>query len=221
MAFLFLVVLILFLVAPSSWAITTVSVPSGPPAPILSKSALTTFKKKDPKNNKNVFLTQQPPFVPTLSTRGGGSTKNPKKNAIKLGESLHLRQLAATAIDAVLSTTRCLLPPLVQVGKAVVSFYRTLSIDAIIAQFGLVMCFCGGCYPSLIAAIQAAQVCGLPRMLTACRDLVDEAIVAVDATKGQWKREKNPGKAFSEVSRIVLQSVDPMKVCAQYLAEDL
>jgi len=131
-------------------------------------------------------------------------------------------QVLKSAISVTLATLRVLLPPTVAAVRTIIAFYRRLPIDLVIAQAGLCLCLCGGSYPTLVAAVQAAQTCGLPRMLAALNDLVDEALVAVEATQGKlWRADASYAQVVADVTGIVLQSVDPIKVGARLLCSVL
>jgi hypothetical protein len=123
------------------------------------------------------------------------------------------QKIVAAVVHAITATARTCLPPIVGVVRAVVTFYRILPKDALIAQIGLVYCFCGGCYPTLFAAVQAAQHCGIQSMLRALSDLTDQAVLAVEATKEKINYEaKSVHEIFMQTTMVVMQSVDPMKV---------
>mmetsp|Transcript_12468 Transcript_12468/g.18299 ORF Transcript_12468/g.18299 Transcript_12468/m.18299 type:complete len:380 (+) Transcript_12468:24-1163(+) len=109
-------------------------------------------------------------------------------------------------------TTICL-PPFVAAVRSIITFYRSLPKDILIAQIGLVYCFCGGSYPLLFAAIQAARVTGLQDMLSALSDLADEATIAVEATKKEIQYEATSFQdAVSKTTLVVMKAVDPAKI---------
>eukprot|EP00548_Thalassiothrix_antarctica_P007873 CAMPEP_0194137456 /NCGR_PEP_ID=MMETSP0152-20130528/7346_1 /TAXON_ID=1049557 /ORGANISM="Thalassiothrix antarctica, Strain L6-D1" /LENGTH=259 /DNA_ID=CAMNT_0038834483 /DNA_START=346 /DNA_END=1125 /DNA_ORIENTATION=+ len=86
-------------------------------------------------------------------------------------------------------------------------------MDGIIAQIGLVYCFCGGSYPTLFAAIQAARISGLQDVQKAVSDLVDEAMIAVDAAKEEIKdTAKSARDIFSKTTTVVMKNIDPVKI---------
>ncbi len=63
-------------------------------------------------------------------------------------------------MQILLTTGRIVLPPTVAAVRAVVAFYAVLPMDVLLAQAGLVYCFDGGHFPTLFAALQAAEHCG-------------------------------------------------------------
>jgi hypothetical protein len=83
-----------------------------------------------------------------------------------------------------------------------------------------VYCFAGGYFPTLFAAVQAAQHCGLDVMIAAVNELADEAVAAIRAcnfqpTKGFFPDGEARMKAheiFTQKTKIVLATIDPMKI---------
>jgi hypothetical protein len=131
-----------------------------------------------------------------------------------------LDRIVAFLVRGVTVTVQRVLPPLVGVVKSVLVTYRLLPQDALIAQVGMVYCCCGGCYPTLFAAVQAARNCGAEPMIRAIRDLTDQAIVAVEATAAETasshqdhdQGRQSAREIFFQTTRIVMRSVDPVKV---------
>lgn len=107
------------------------------------------------------------------------------------------------------------LPPLFAAVRSITCFYRSLPKDALIAQIGLVYCFCGGCYPLLFAAIQAAKVAGLQDMLSALSDLIDEATIAAQTAKKENQYETTSFQdTISKTTVVVMKAIDPVKINA-------
>lgn len=143
-----------------------------------------------------------------LHLRGGGYSE-----AAAVVGNVPYQKIIEAIVTAVTTTVKTCLPPVVAATRTVAAFYRTLPKDAIVAQIGLVYCFCGGCYPALFAAVQAAQVCGLQRMIGALGDLTDEAVNAVDAASTRIKKQtQSTREMFSEMTLVVMKSVDPAKI---------
>lgn len=128
-------------------------------------------------------------------------------------------------LQIITTTFRTILPPLVMTVRAIVDFYRILPMDAIVAQIGLIYAFAGGYYPTLFAAVQAAQHCGYQNMITAIQVLVDEATTAMQACdfssipftantpqqQAQFHR-KRAREIFTEKTKIVLATIDPVRI---------
>jgi hypothetical protein len=170
----------------------------------LSKTTLTKF-------GKPAFIASSPlsnEIDMCLHLRGGGYSE-----AAAVVGNVPYQKIIETIVTAVTTTVKMCLPPVVAATRTVAAFYRNLPKDAIVAQVGLVYCFCGGCYPALFAAVQAAQVCGLQRMIGALGDLTDEAVIAVDAASNRInKQTQSTREMFSEMTLVVMKSVDPTKV---------
>ena len=128
-------------------------------------------------------------------------------------------------LQIITTTCRTLLPPIVTTVRTIVDFYRILPMDAIIAQIGLIYAFAGGYYPTLFAAVQAAQHCGYQNMITAIQVLVDEATTALQAcdfsssikftssTQPQAPfNRKRAREIFTEKTKIVLATIDPVRI---------
>ena len=125
-----------------------------------------------------------------------------------------LDQVVRALLDMFTSCVRVVLPPIVACAKAIIAFYRTLPMDAIIAQTGLVYAFAGGYYPVLFATLNAAQHSGWQTMLRALQDLTEEAQVGLEAaTKAQPQDPSLTAKqVFRQKTMVVLASVDPVKI---------
>lgn len=128
-------------------------------------------------------------------------------------------QVFRVLIETLSTVAVFVLPPVTAITKIIAKFYRALPQDAIIAQAGLVYCFAGGYYPALFAAVQAAQRSGLTVMLDATRDLVEEGTKAIDAVVVMYGSGSNsydetwtPHQRFGRTTRMVLASVDPVKI---------
>lgn len=147
-----------------------------------------------------------------------GSSMHTKRDhlAPRCGGQGGLGAVEKTAAKIVGILTTCVttcLPPIVAIVRAVVAVYRVLPTDAIIAQVGLVYCFAGGYYPALFAALQAAQQCGWKQMIRAIQDLSEEALNAVAAMERTAKKaEQNAREIFTEATKVVLATVNPVKI---------
>jgi hypothetical protein len=129
-------------------------------------------------------------------------------------------------LQIVTTVFRTVLPPIVTTIRTIVDFYRILPIDAILAQIGLIYAFAGGYYPTLFAAVQAAQHCGYQNMITAIQVLVDEATTAIQAcdfssikftfhSQQQEQTQFNRKRAreiFTKKTKIVLATIDPVRI---------
>jgi len=150
-------------------------------------------------------------------------SKNLKETNVKIDKALVTRggqegstdalvRLVGTVTQVLISCGRAVLPPAAALIKGIVSFYRALPIDAIIAQIGLVYCFAGGYYPTLFSSLQAAQYCGWRIVVDAITDLLEEANKVIDATADLSFDDLGRKEFFLQQTNIVLKTVDPKKI---------
>jgi hypothetical protein len=91
------------------------------------------------------------------------------------------------------------------------------TVDFIIAQVGLVYCFAGGYYPTLFAALTAAQQCGWQTMLYALEDLIEEATIAIEAASREVSNKAQSYRdAVTRKTMVVLAAIDPVKVSSSH-----
>ena len=111
---------------------------------------------------------------------------------------------------------KTVIPPTVSIVSGVVSFYRNLPTDLIIAQIGLVYCFAGGYYPTLFSSIQAAKHCGWDTMISSIQDLTSEAIKVIDASTQEDILHEystmNKRQVLFKQTDLILKTMDPMKI---------
>lgn len=63
--------------------------------------------------------------------------------------------------------------------------------DVMWVIFGLVLCFAGGLYPTLFAAIEAARLCGWDRTQKALMDLFEQSSLVYEAEKKDSKVDED------------------------------
>jgi len=145
--------------------------------------------------------------------RAGGSSSN-INHRNNLEENFN-------AIASILTLcSRTILPPIITTIRATATFYKALPTDAIVAQAGLVYCFAGGYYPTVFAALAAAQHCGWFVMVRAVDDLCMEASCAMEvATDIERKQQSSkstttptPRDVRIQQAKMVLSTIDPMKI---------
>jgi hypothetical protein len=139
-----------------------------------------------------------------LDARGGEAFQGPSGNLEKTVESI---------VGIIIDICRTVLPPVYSFTRCTIQFYRSLPTDAIVAQAGLVYCFAGGYYPTLFAALTAAQNCGWQTMVYAIEDLTEEAVIAIEAASRQ---ASNTAQSYRDTvtrkTMIVLAAIDPVKI---------
>ena len=89
--------------------------------------------------------------------------------------------------------------------------------------YGTVVCFFGGTFPTLFAAIQAAEYGGRRKVLDAVHDLSDEAMIIIEESKkddlididGNGKQDVKEMTGVQLLKRktlLVLQKMDPERI---------
>mmetsp|Transcript_28337 Transcript_28337/g.63298 ORF Transcript_28337/g.63298 Transcript_28337/m.63298 type:complete len:350 (+) Transcript_28337:48-1097(+) len=74
--------------------------------------------------------------------------------------------------------------PIVMAGsKAVYAVYSIIPIDLLHAIIGIVLCFCGGLYPTLFAALEAARLSGWENTQNALVELGEQVFYVMNASK--------------------------------------
>jgi len=144
-------------------------------------------------------------------SRGGGAV-TPWHQRVGGDHLDNVVRIVGTATQLAISCGRMVLPPTIRLIGAVVSFYRSLPQDAILAQIGLVYCFAGGYYPTLFSSLQAARHCGLDIVISAIQDLSDEAVKVIEATADIPRGDFNRQDLFLYQTNIVIKTVDPVKI---------
>jgi hypothetical protein len=97
------------------------------------------------------------------------------------------------------ATLTLIIPPLFQIFGKAYAFYKTLPKNVINFLIGFIFCFFGGVYPTLFAAVQAAEHGGRKAVVDAIGDLAEEAMKIIEASKKDDKEDKdkvrtcNPG----------------------------
>lgn len=115
------------------------------------------------------------------------------------------------------------LPMVIQGGNKALGFYRQLPQNFIEFSIGMIFCFFGGVYPTLFAAVQAAENGGRKIVMENITILADEAIKIIDESKkdDDADEDKDGKKDVTEISGkdymtrktlLVLKKMNPEKV---------
>ena len=172
---------------PKPWSLSS-SRSSGVPSP-------PTRSSNDDNDTQSTF---------PIDDRGGQSIGGPSRN---------LENTVEAIVEIFTGVCRTVLPPMVACARVTIRFYRSLPVDFIIAQVGLVYCFAGGYYPTLFAALTAAQQCGWQTMLYALEDLIEEATIAIEAASREVSNKAQSYRdAVTRKTMVVLAAIDPVKV---------
>mmetsp|Transcript_13205 Transcript_13205/g.24810 ORF Transcript_13205/g.24810 Transcript_13205/m.24810 type:complete len:332 (+) Transcript_13205:353-1348(+) len=115
--------------------------------------------------------TDPPPKKTTSST----TTTNPTSTSIQKKLEDH-----ATPIIAFLTA---MTPHVIMFCQKAIALYKTLPEDQLQFLIGFMICFFGGVYPALFAAMEAAKHGGIHSVMSALQDLADEAMTILEASK--------------------------------------
>ena len=134
---------------------------------------------------------------------------------------------AAELLQAVAKPTVAFLtwiiPPSFWIIGAAYKFYKKLPQNAAKFLVGFIFCFFGGLYPTVFAALQAAEHGGRKLLVEAVSDLADEVTVILEESKkDDTADEDKDGKAdVSQISgsefvvrktKLVMKKMNPEKV---------
>ncbi|KAL7465309.1 hypothetical protein ACHAXS_005637 [Conticribra weissflogii] len=117
------------------------------------------------------------------------------------------------------------IPIVINVAQSSYNFYQRLPTNYIHFLIGTIMCFFGGIYPTVFAAIEAAEHGGLTTVRKALKDISQEALVIVEESKKDDAADEDndgvsdvkqiSGKALVKRKlKLVLTKMDPNKVNA-------
>lgn len=115
------------------------------------------------------------------------------------------------------------LPLVITWGSKAVELYSKLPQNFIEFLIGCIFCFFGGVYPTLFAAVQAAENGGRKAVMAALKDLSDEAMKIIEASKkdddvdedkdGKKDVEQISGQEFvRRKTLLVLKKMNPDKI---------
>jgi len=114
-------------------------------------------------------------------------------------------------------------PVVIDITQTLWNVYKRLPMDYVQLFIGAVMCFFGGFYPTVFAALQAAEHGGLTTVRKALKALSQEATIIINESKKDDKVD-NDGDGVSDADQIagrelvkrkvklVLTKMDPEKV---------
>ncbi|KAL7543578.1 hypothetical protein ACHAXR_013028 [Thalassiosira sp. AJA248-18] len=115
------------------------------------------------------------------------------------------------------------IPFVISAAQASYKFYKKLPIEYVQFLIGAIMCFFGGIYPTVFAALQAAQHGGLATVSKALKALSEEIMVIIEESKKDDKVDKdgdgvadanqiNGRELVKRKVKIVLTKMNPEKV---------
>lgn len=123
----------------------------------------------------------------------------------------------------VISAITVAIPFLITSTKKVHHEFQRLPQNALLFVYGFVFCFFGGAFPTLFAALQAAEYGGRKEVWSSLLILADEATIIIEESKkdDDTDANKNGKKDVDEISgsefltrktKLVLRKMDPQKV---------
>lgn len=143
-----------------------------------------------------------------------GAKPDPKEEML-----LKLQGYAKPVISFISMST----PIVIMYVEQAYAIYKTLPDDQIQLIWGSILCFFGGMYPVLFAALEAAKHGGLDTAQEALKDLADEAKVVIEASKkdddkdddGDGVRDVDalaPKELILRKAHLVITKMNPEKV---------
>mmetsp|Transcript_16609 Transcript_16609/g.33758 ORF Transcript_16609/g.33758 Transcript_16609/m.33758 type:complete len:321 (+) Transcript_16609:82-1044(+) len=132
-----------------------------------------------------------------------------------------LQKIASPFISFVFES----IPIVINVAQSSYNFYKRLPTNYIHFLIGTIMCFFGGIYPTVFAAIEAAEHGGLTTVRKALKDVSEEILIIVEESKKDDATDEDKdgvndvkqisGKALVKRKlKLVLTKMDPNKVNA-------
>lgn len=117
------------------------------------------------------------------------------------------------------------LPLLITGTRAFYFAFQKLPQNRIYFIYGAILCFFGGTFPTLFAALQAAEQGGRQKVMEALSDLADEALIIIEESKKDDNQDANrDGKKdvdslsgtqlLTRKTKLVLSKMHPKKVDA-------
>lgn len=108
------------------------------------------------------------------------SSKTNKETTNRIEQLLPMLEKVITPTLEFISVA---LPFIIKVSQKGYAIYVELSGDTVQIIIGFIMCFFGGLYPTIFAAIEAAKHGGISVVRSALSDLSDEALIIIEANK--------------------------------------
>jgi hypothetical protein len=123
----------------------------------------------------------------------------------------------------VLALLMVIVPALITATRKLYILFRKLPQNALLFVYGSIFCFFGGTFPTLFAAVQAAEHGGRQLLLDSLNDLSEEALVIINESKKDDDVDANKdGKKDTEAlsqseflahkTKLVLKKMNPEKI---------
>jgi hypothetical protein len=123
----------------------------------------------------------------------------------------------------IISVFMVVVPVVITTTRQTYLLFKKLPQNALLFAYGSVFCFFGGTFPTLFAAIQAAEYGGRQKVLDALNSLSEEALIVINESKKDDDADVNSdGKKDSEQlsqteylarkTTLVLKKMNPEKI---------
>lgn len=154
--------------------------------------------------------------------------KNSKDSSTNSGRSSNTANDIQNKLQAhakpIIAFITAMTPHVINFCQKAAVLYKSLPEDQLQLLIGFMICFFGGVYPALFAAIEAAKHGGLNNVKLALKDLAEEAMVIVEASKkddtvdqdkdGKPDVNQLDAKALMvRKANLVVTKMNPQKVC--------
>jgi hypothetical protein len=107
---------------------------------------------------------------------------------VNVGSLAEILQNVAKPMIAILTV---IIPPMFKMSAKAYAVYKKLPANAIKFIVGFAFCFFGGMYPTIFAAVQAAEHGGRQIVVQAVGDLAEEAMTIIEASKKDDEKDED------------------------------
>lgn len=151
------------------------------------------------------------------------TTSKSKKQEEAIKANNDLAQIIQTTARPVIQVITIVLPILIVAIRRLYREFQKLPQNALLFLYGSVICFFGGTFPTLFAALQAAEHGGRQQVLEALSDLSTEAMIIIEESKKDDEVDDNKDgikdveqisgrELFLRKTKLVLKKMNPDKI---------
>lgn len=137
--------------------------------------------------------------------------QNDSRSEVPLAKAAMLLQTVARPLVTFIFDA---IPIIIEYSQFVNKFVHHLPLEYVEFFFGFMLCFYGGSYPTVFAALQAAEYGGIVTLKLALKDISSEAMRIVEENKKENQDDANlSGKELlRRKTALVFKKMDPEKV---------
>lgn len=137
--------------------------------------------------------------------------QNDSRSEVPLAKAAELLQTVARPLVTFIFDA---IPIIIEYSQFVNKFVHHLPLEYVEFFFGFMLCFYGGSYPTVFAALQAAEYGGIVTLKLALKDISSEAMRIVEENKKENQDDANlSGKELlRRKTALVFKKMDPEKV---------